>query len=77
MLATSPAVFKRDKKRAPSVVVECPIGRSGTLRTTPKGKSPAESGTAVSTPDASSDAETGSPDLNKRGPGRPERGRSG
>ena len=70
-------VFKRDKKRAPSVVVECPTGRSGTLLTSCKGKSPAESGTAVGLVPARSDTETGSPDLDKRGPGRPERGRSG
>ena len=36
-LTTSPTVFKRDKKRALSVVAECPFGRSGTLRTTVKG----------------------------------------
>ena len=77
MLATPPAVFKRDKKRAPSVVAECPSGRSGTLRTTREGKSPMKSGTAVATPDASSDAESRSPDLNRRGSGRPERDRSG
>ena len=65
-----------DKKRAPSVVAECPSGRSGTLRTTLEGKSPAESGIAVP-PGASSDAETGSPVLNKRGAGGPERGRAG
>ncbi len=70
-------VFKRDKKRAPSVVTECPSGRSGTLRTTCEGKSPAESGTAVSTSGTSSDAETGSPVLTKRGAGSPERGRAG
>ncbi len=95
MLTTLSTVFKRDKKRAPSVVAECPSGRSGTLRTTREGKSPMESGTvlrtegsdgphenavlvdAVSTSDTSSDGETGSHDLNKREPGRPERGRSG
>ena len=60
MFTTPPAVFKRGKKRAPSVVVECQIGRSGTLRTAREGKPPAESGTAVSMPDASSDTETGS-----------------
>ncbi|WP_373189781.1 hypothetical protein, partial [Halolamina sp.] len=38
-----------DKKRAPSVVAECPTGRSGTLRTTREGKSPAESGTVPRT----------------------------
>ena len=32
---------------------------------------------AVSTPDTSSDVETGTPDLNKREPGKPERGKSG
>ncbi|MFQ3320313.1 MAG: hypothetical protein ACI80F_002394, partial [Natronomonas sp.] len=32
MLATPPALFKRDKKRATAVVAECRIGRSGTLR---------------------------------------------
>ena len=77
MLATFLAAFKRNKKRAPPVVAECPTDRSGTLRTTREGKPPAESGAAVSTADASSDTETGSPDLNKRGPSRPERGRSG
>jgi hypothetical protein len=74
MLTTSPAVFKRDKKRAPSVVAECLPGRSGTLRTAREGKSPVESGTAVP-PGTSSDAETGSPVRNKRGAGSPERGR--
>jgi len=77
MLTTSPTVFKRDKKRALSVVVECPSGRSGTLQTTREGKPPAESGTAVSTLDASADAETGSPTLNKPGASSPERGRVG
>ena len=77
MLTTPSTVFKRDKKRAPSVVAECPAGRSGTLRTTCEGKPPAESGAAVSTPDASSDTETGSPTLNKRGASSPERGRVG
>jgi hypothetical protein len=76
-LTTSPTLFKRDKKRAVSVVAECPSGRSGTLRTACKGKPPAESGTAVSTSDASSDTETGSPTLNKRGASSPERGRVG
>ncbi|WP_373189314.1 hypothetical protein, partial [Halolamina sp.] len=66
-----------DKKRALSVVAECPFGRSGTLRTTREGKSPAESGTAVPTSGASFDAETGSPVLNKRGASSPERGRAG
>jgi hypothetical protein len=66
-----------DKKRAPSVVVKCPTGRSGTLRTTREGKSPVESGTAVPTPGASSDTEIGSPVLNKRGASSPERGRAG
>jgi len=60
MLTTSPAVFKCEDKHAPSVVVECPPGRSGTLRTTREGKPPAESGTTVSTLDARSDIETGS-----------------
>jgi len=73
----SVALSNDDRKRAPSVVAECRIGRSGTLRTTREGKSPAESGTAVSTSDASSDAETGSPVLTKRGAGSPERGRAG
>ncbi len=77
MLATSPTVFKRDNKRAPSIVAECPSGRSGTLQTACKGKSPAESGTAVSTSDTSADAETGNPTLNKRGASSPERGRVG
>ncbi len=75
ILATLPASFKRDKKRASSVVAECRFGRCGTLQTVCKGKSPAESGTSVSTSDASFDTETGSSDLNKRGPGRPERDR--
>jgi len=44
MLTTSSAVFKREKKRAPSVVAECQSGRSGTLPTTRQGKPPAESG---------------------------------
>ena len=38
---------------------------------------PAESGPAVSTLDARSDTEPESPARTKRGPGRPERGRSG
>ena len=94
-LTMLPALFKRDKKRATAVVAECRIGRSGTLRTAPKGKSPAESGTvrrtvgsagphksaalvdAVGPVPASSDADTGSPTLNKRGLGKPERGRVG
>jgi len=33
-----------DKKRTPLGVAECPIGRSGTLRTAREGKPPAESG---------------------------------
>jgi hypothetical protein len=65
-----------DKKRASSVVAECRFGRSGTLRTTCNGNSPAESGTAVRPVPTSSDRETGSAVLNKRGPGRPERGRA-
>ena len=77
MLTTLPAVFKRENKRAPSRVVECPFGRSGTLRTTREGKSPAESGIPVPTSGINSDTETGSPVLNKRGAGRPERGRAG
>ncbi|WP_182013660.1 hypothetical protein [Haloquadratum walsbyi] len=79
MLITSltVTVFKRDKKRALSVVAECPSGRSETLRTACEGKSPAESGTAVSTSDTSSDTETGSPVLTKRGASSPERGRAG
>jgi hypothetical protein len=71
MLTTFLTVFKRDNKRAPSVVAECPSGRSGTLRTTRQGKPPAESGTSASTSDARSDRETGSPALNKRGAGSP------
>ena len=51
--------------------------RCGTLRTTCKRKSPAESGATVVAFPVSSDGEIGSPDLNKRGPSRPERGRSG
>ena len=70
-------VFKRNKKRALSIVAECPSGRSGTLRTACEGKSPAESGTAVSTSGTSSDAETRNPVLTKRGAGSPERGRAG
>jgi len=77
MLTTSLMVFKRDKKRAPSIVVECPIGRSGTLQTTRQGKSPAESGIPVPTSGINSDTETGSPVLNKRGTDSPERGTSG
>jgi len=76
MLATLPTVFKRDKKRAPPVVAECPFGRSGTLRTACEGKSPAESGTTVPS-GARADTETGSPALNKRGASSPERGRAG
>lgn len=45
----SPVVFERDRKRASSVMIECPTGRSGTLRTSPAGKSPVESGVSVST----------------------------
>jgi hypothetical protein len=33
-----------DKKRTPSIVAECPIGRSVTLRAAREGKPPAESG---------------------------------
>jgi len=77
MFTTPPPAFKRDKKRAPLVVAECRDGRSGTLKTACEEKPPAESGPAVSTADASSDIETGSLDLNKRGPSKPERGRSG
>ena len=77
MLTTFPAVFKRDKKRALSVVVECLFGRSGTLRTTREVKSPAESRILVPTSGINSDTETGSPVLNNRGAGSPERGRSG
>ena len=77
MLTTLLTVFKRDKKRALSVVAECPPGRSGTLRTTGKWKPPAEPRAAVSTSDTSSDTETGSPVLNKRGAGSPERGMAG
>ena len=77
MLATLPMAFERDKKRAPAVVAECRIGRSGTLRTARKGKPPAESGAAVGPVPASSDTETGSPTLNKRGASSPERGRVG
>ncbi|WP_299268924.1 hypothetical protein, partial [Halorientalis sp.] len=64
MLATLPTVFKREKKRAPSVVAECPFGRSGTLRTTCEGNSPVESGIPVPTSGINSDTETGSPVLN-------------
>ena len=71
------ALSNDDKKRAPPVVAECRIGRSGTLRTAREGKPPAESGAAVSTSDASPDTETGSPILNKRGASSPERGRMG
>ena len=49
MLTTSPPAFKRDKKRAPAVVAECPTGRSGTLRTAREGKPPAESVTVLRT----------------------------
>jgi hypothetical protein len=77
MLTTSPTVFERDKKRALSGVVECPSGRSGTLRTTREGKPPAESGTAVPTSGARADAEPGSPVLNKRGASSPERSKAG
>jgi hypothetical protein len=69
----SQIVFKRDTKRTPSGL-ECPTGTSRTLRlrTTPKGKWPAESGIPVPTLGINSDTKTGSPVLNKR-----ERGRSG
>jgi hypothetical protein len=76
MLVTSLMVFKRDKKRAPLVVVECPFGRSKTLQPAREGTSPAESGTTVPTSGTSSDLETGSPVLNNRGAGSPERGRA-
>ena len=59
------------------VMTPRPTGRSGTRRTACKGKSPAESGTAVGAVPARSDTETGSPTLNKRGLGKPERGRVG
>ena len=75
-LATRPALFKRDKKRATAVVPECRPGRSGTLRTTQRGTTPVESGTAVGTVPARSDAEAGSPDLKDRGAKR-RRSRSG
>ncbi|GAA0304518.1 hypothetical protein GCM10009066_18030 [Halarchaeum salinum] len=65
-----------DKKRAPSIVAECPVGRCGTLRTTREGTSPVESGIPVHS-GINSDTETGSPVLNKRGAGSPERGRAG
>jgi len=42
MLTPSPAVLKREKKRTPSIVAECPTARSGTLRTASTGKLPAE-----------------------------------
>jgi len=77
MLPSLPMVLNRDKKRALSVVAECPSGRSGTLRTACEGKSPAESGIPMPTSGINSDTETGSPVLNKRGAGSPERGRSG
>ena len=38
-----------DKKRAPSVVAECPIGRSGTLRTAREGQPLAASGAVPGT----------------------------
>ena len=63
VLTTFSTVFKRDKKRAPSIMVECPTGRSGSLQTPRKGKSPVEPRTAVPTEGVSSDAETGSPVL--------------
>ena len=68
MLTTSPAVFEREKKRAPSVVTECPTGKNGTLRTTSTGKPPSESGAAVEPVPARSDREaTVSPSENRRG----------
>jgi len=76
-LTTRPTVFNRDTKRASAGVAECRIGRSGALRTAREGKPPAESGPTVPTSGTSSDAEPGSPDLYKRGPTRPKRGRSG
>ncbi len=61
MLTTVSTMFKRDKKRAPSIVAECSPGRSGTLRTTREGNSPAESGIPGSVSGIHSDTETGSP----------------
>ena len=77
MLATLPILFKRDKKRALSVVAECPFGRSGTVRTACEGNSPAESGIPVPTSGIHSDTETRNPVRNKPGAGSPERGMSG
>jgi len=77
MLTTSSTVFKRDKKRPLLAVAECSSGRSGTLRTTSKGKLPVESGIPVPTLGVNSDIETGNPVLYKRGVGSPERGRAG
>ena len=77
MLTTLPTVFKCETKHAPSVVAECPTGRSGTLQTTRQGKPPAESGAAVATTDARSNTEPGSPTRNKRGANSPERGTVG
>ena len=47
MLATSPPLFTRVKRRAPVGVIECRTGRSGTRRTTREGRSPVESGTVL------------------------------
>jgi len=66
MLATRPTLFKRDTKRAPAVVAECRIGRSGTLRTTCRGKPSVESGAAVPS-GASPDTEPVSPALPRSG----------
>ena len=77
MLTTTATMFERDKKRAPSYMIEYPIGRSGTLRTTREGNSPAESGTAVPLLGISSDTEPGSPARNNQAANSPERGRSG
>jgi hypothetical protein len=61
MLATSPALFRRNKKRAPPGVLEYPIGRSGTLYTAQQGKPPVKSGTAVPTSGPSADTKVGTP----------------
>ena len=77
MLGPSPMVLACNKKHALSCMAGYLSGRSGTLRTGCKGKSPAESRIPVPTSGTHSDTEIGSPVRNKRGAGSPERGRAG
>ena len=71
MLVTPPMVFKREKKRVPSVVAECPFSRRGTRRTTCDGMSPVASGIAVPTSAINSDTEPGGPVLTSEGRAAP------